>query len=44
MIRSLYFLPGKPIQTNIPPKEFPALMRNKRGLLWVDFIGEPQKR
>lgn len=41
MIRALYFLPGKPVQTNIAPKEFPALLRNKRGLLWVDFFGEP---
>jgi magnesium transporter len=41
MIRSLYFLPSKPARTDIPPAEFPSLLRNKRGLLWVDFTSEP---
>lgn len=41
MIRSLYYSPGKPLRTNIPPKEFPRLIRDRKGLLWVDFIGEP---
>jgi magnesium transporter len=41
MIRSLYFSPGKPLRTDIPPQEFPRLVRERRGLLWVDFIGEP---
>ncbi|MFT3892668.1 MAG: magnesium/cobalt transporter CorA [Anaerolineales bacterium] len=40
MIRSLYYLPDKPIRKNIPPQEFPQLIRNRRGLLWVDFSGE----
>jgi len=41
MIRSLYYMPDKPIRKNIPPQEFPRLIRNRRGLLWVDFSGEP---
>ncbi len=41
MIRSLYFLPGKPIRKDIPPQEFPTLIRNRKGLLWVDFANEP---
>lgn len=41
MIRSLYYLPGKPIRTNISPDEFPRLLRDRRGLLWVDFMSEP---
>lgn len=41
MIRSLFYKPGKPIRTNIPPVEFPRLIRDKKGMLWVDFIGEP---
>ena len=40
MIRSIYFLQGKPLRTDISPTEFPSLMRNKRGLLWVDFTSE----
>jgi magnesium transporter len=41
MIRSLYFMPGKPIRKEIPPQEFPKLVKNRRGLLWVDFTSEP---
>jgi len=41
MIRSLYYLPGNPIRKNVPPQEFPKLIRDRRGLLWVDFDGEP---
>jgi magnesium transporter len=41
MIRSLYFEPGKTIRKNIPPGEFPRLVRNRRSLLWVDFVDEP---
>lgn len=42
MIRSLYYKPGKPIRTDISPTEFPQLIRDKKGVLWVDFIGEPE--
>lgn len=41
MIRSLYFESGKDIRKNIPAEEFPRLIRNRRGLLWVDFVSEP---
>jgi len=43
MIRSIFFSPGKPVRKDIPPKEFPRLIRDKRGMLWVDFISEPQE-
>ena len=41
MIRSIYYLPGQPIQKDLPPEQFPGLIRNPRGVLWVDFISEP---
>ena len=43
MIRSLFFSPGKPVRTNIPTEEFPRLLRDRRGLLWVDFEAEPEE-
>ncbi|MBL8061642.1 MAG: magnesium/cobalt transporter CorA [Anaerolineales bacterium] len=44
MIRALYYKPGKPIRIDIPPAEFPKLIRDRTGVLWVDFIGEPEKQ
>ena len=41
MIRALYYLPGKPIRMDVPVQEFTRLLRDRKGLLWVDFIGEP---
>lgn len=41
MIRSLYYTPGKPIRTDISPDEFPRLLRDRKSLLWVDFMSEP---
>lgn len=41
MIRTLYFSPGKPIRKEIQPQEFPKLIRDRRGLLWVNFTNEP---
>ncbi|MBK8822523.1 MAG: hypothetical protein IPN58_07880 [Anaerolineales bacterium] len=41
MIRSIFFSPGKPTRKDVPPEEFPRLIRDRRGLLWVDFISEP---
>lgn len=41
MIRSMYYLPGQPIQKDFPPEQFPELIRNPQGVLWVDFISEP---
>jgi magnesium transporter len=40
MIRSLYYNPRKPVRMNVPSQEFGKLIRDKRGLLWIDFIGE----
>jgi magnesium transporter len=41
MIRSLFYSPGKPIRTDISPPEFTRLLRDRKGLLWVDFFNEP---
>jgi magnesium transporter len=41
MIRSLYYVPGKPIQKDVPPSDFPELIQNPQTLLWVDFVSEP---
>lgn len=43
MIRTIYFLQKKPTRIEIPPEEFPNLLRNPRGLLWIDFSAEPEK-
>lgn len=40
MIRSLYYQPGKPLQTDLKPGDFPRAVRKPSGLLWVDFTGE----
>src|SRR6266508_3506741 len=40
MIHTLYYVPGKPIRKEIPPEEFPDLIQNQQGLLWVDFVDE----
>lgn len=41
MIRTLFFSPNKPVRTDISPAEFRRLLRDRRGLLWVDFTSEP---
>lgn len=41
MIRSLYYVPGSSIRKDISPQEFSSLLKNRRGLLWVDFVSEP---
>lgn len=41
MIRTLYYSPTRQIKTSVPPSQFSKLIRQRRGLLWVDFIGEP---
>lgn len=41
MIRSLYYVPGQPIQKDLPPEKFPELIQNQQAILWVDFISEP---
>jgi magnesium transporter len=40
MIRAAFFTPNKSTRTDISPKEFPRLAKDRRGLLWVDFSGE----
>jgi magnesium transporter len=41
MIRSLYYVPGQPIQKDLPADAFPELIQNPQSVLWVDFISEP---
>ena len=41
MIRSLYYVPGQPIQKDLPPETFPELIQTQQSLLWVDFVSEP---
>jgi magnesium transporter len=41
MIRSLYYVPGQPIQKDLPPEQFPELIKNQQAVLWVDFVSEP---
>ena len=43
MIRTMYYSPGKPIRKDIPPSEFAKLIRDRRSLLWVDFVNEPDE-
>ncbi len=41
MIRTLFYSPGKSIRKNVMASEFQKLLRDRRGLLWVDFAGDP---
>lgn len=41
MIRTLYRLPGQELRSDLPVKEFAALLKEPDGLLWVDFDAEP---
>jgi magnesium transporter len=41
MIRSLYYVPGQPIQKDLPPEKFPEFIQNQEAVLWVDFTSEP---
>ncbi|MFN8387475.1 MAG: magnesium/cobalt transporter CorA [Anaerolineales bacterium] len=43
MIRTMYYSPGKPIRKDIHPSEFAKLIRDRRSLLWVDFVNEPDE-
>ena len=40
MIRSLFYSPDQAIRTDIKTEEFPGLVQDRKGLLWVDFYGE----
>jgi magnesium transporter len=41
MIRSLYFTQDGTLETNLDPHEFPRVLQDKTGLLWVDFEATP---
>jgi magnesium transporter len=41
MIRSLAYFPDQGFQTEIPIKEYAAILQNPSALLWIDFAGEP---
>lgn len=43
VIRSIFFTPGKPPRTDISPSDYHRLLRDRRGLLWVDFTSEPEE-
>ena len=32
---------GNPSKKTFLPREFPELIQNQQGLLWVDFVSEP---
>ncbi len=40
MIRALYYTPGKPVCTDIPPQEFQCLIQDPQSLLWINFLSE----
>jgi magnesium transporter len=41
MIRSLYSIPGQQLLENIPVKDYAAILKNPKALLWIDFDNEP---
>ena len=41
MIRALYYTPDSPLDTGFHPEKFGSALQNPKGLLWVDFTGEP---
>ncbi len=41
MIRALYYTPKSPLSMAFPVAKIKAALRDKKGLLWVDFDGEP---
>jgi len=43
MIRSLCFIPNQEPRTDIPVKEYAALLAKPEALLWIDFDGEPDE-
>jgi magnesium transporter len=43
VIRTIYFRPEKPIRTDLPREEIQKVFRDRRGILWVDFAGEPNE-
>jgi magnesium transporter len=43
MIRALHISPSYPMNTAYPQDKFKDALQNKKGLLWVDFLGEPNQ-
>jgi magnesium transporter len=43
MIRALHITPGSPLNTSFPPEKTKEALQDKKGLLWVDFSGEPNQ-
>ena len=43
MIRALYYSPRGPIDIAYPVAKFKQALRNEKGVLWVDFAGEPDE-
>ena len=43
MIRALYYTPKHPLDLAFPVERIRTALRNKKGLLWVDFSGEPNE-
>jgi magnesium transporter len=43
MIRALHIAPHSPLNTSYPPEKIKAALRDNKGLLWVDFAGEPNQ-
>jgi magnesium transporter len=41
MIRSLYFAPDGSLRQNLLPADFPQILAEPKGLLWVDFEATP---
>ncbi|MBV6396040.1 MAG: Cobalt/magnesium transport protein CorA [Anaerolineales bacterium] len=40
MIRTIFFQPGKPLQTDLDPATLSRTVLNRRGVLWLDFEAE----
>ncbi len=43
MIRSLFYSRDKALQTDLSPQDFAAALAQRDGLLWVDFVNEPEE-
>jgi magnesium transporter len=40
VIRSIYYMPGKPLQTDLALDSIKKAVRSRKGVLWVDLVGE----
>ena len=41
MIRALHITPNSPLDPAYPPQKIKDALQNEKGLLWVDFLAEP---